>query len=181
MELRGATVVVTGGGAGIGEALVRRFAADGARVVLGDLDGDAATRVAEEVGGVAVACDGVGRWTADARDRRAVRRDQARRSGVRGVAVGRLRRPGITVQALCPQGVRTDILMSDDSPGGRLLLPEALEPAEVVHAVARALGTGAFLILPHPEVAGYEVNRATDRDRWLSAMRRIRASATPEA
>jgi meso-butanediol dehydrogenase/(S,S)-butanediol dehydrogenase/diacetyl reductase len=39
MELRGATVVVTGGSRGIGAGLVRAFAAEGANIVVGDLLG----------------------------------------------------------------------------------------------------------------------------------------------
>jgi len=50
--------VVTGGASGIGRALARRFVAEGARsVVVADLDGDGAAAVAEEVGGLGVACD----------------------------------------------------------------------------------------------------------------------------
>lgn len=49
--------VVTGGGHGIGRALCRRLARDGARVVVVDIDEAAASRVADEIGGVAKALD----------------------------------------------------------------------------------------------------------------------------
>jgi NAD(P)-dependent dehydrogenase (short-subunit alcohol dehydrogenase family) len=45
-SVAGAGVVVTGGGSGIGAALCRRFAAEGARVVVNDLNGEAAAAVA---------------------------------------------------------------------------------------------------------------------------------------
>jgi NAD(P)-dependent dehydrogenase (short-subunit alcohol dehydrogenase family) len=52
MRVKDQIVVVTGGASGIGRALCRRFAADGARkVVVADRDGDGATRVAAEIGG----------------------------------------------------------------------------------------------------------------------------------
>lgn len=44
----GRTVLVTGGGGGIGEAVVRRLAAEGASVLVLDADGDRAAQVAEE-------------------------------------------------------------------------------------------------------------------------------------
>ena len=54
MELRDRIAVITGGGSGIGEALARRFRAEGAaHLAIADLDGDAAARVAGEVGGSA--------------------------------------------------------------------------------------------------------------------------------
>jgi len=43
-------VVVIGGGSGIGQAAARRFAEEGAHVIVADLDGDAAGRVASELG-----------------------------------------------------------------------------------------------------------------------------------
>ncbi|MGI9016002.1 MAG: SDR family oxidoreductase [Euzebya sp.] len=57
MELNDARVLVTGGGSGIGAALCRRFAAEGARVVVVDLDADSAARVAGEIGGTALTVD----------------------------------------------------------------------------------------------------------------------------
>jgi len=63
MRFDGKTTIVTGGASGIGAACARNFAARGARVAVADLDGDGARKVADDIGGMAVACD-VGREAA---------------------------------------------------------------------------------------------------------------------
>jgi NAD(P)-dependent dehydrogenase (short-subunit alcohol dehydrogenase family) len=57
VELAGKVAVVTGGASGIGRALCRRFAAEGASVVVADIDALGAAAVAKEIGGVAVPGD----------------------------------------------------------------------------------------------------------------------------
>ena len=50
-DLGGRTAVITGAASGIGAACARAFAAAGAEVVVADIDGEAAERVAAEIGG----------------------------------------------------------------------------------------------------------------------------------
>jgi NAD(P)-dependent dehydrogenase (short-subunit alcohol dehydrogenase family) len=57
MKLQGKVVVITGSGNGIGEAFARRFTREGAKVVVTDLEADAAQRVAKEIGSVALPGD----------------------------------------------------------------------------------------------------------------------------
>ncbi|MGH9674113.1 MAG: SDR family oxidoreductase, partial [Bryobacteraceae bacterium] len=88
---------------------------------------------------------------------------------------------GIRVSALCPQGVRTDMLLHSDRAGREMLMAGALEPAQVAEAVVGGIASERFLILPHPEVAEYFRRKAADYDRWLRGMRRLRDSTGGEA
>jgi 3-oxoacyl-[acyl-carrier protein] reductase len=61
MRLQGKTAIVTGGGSGFGEGIAKTFAREGANVVVNDLNGAAAERVASEIavsGGKAIAVPG---------------------------------------------------------------------------------------------------------------------------
>lgn len=57
MRLKGKTTIVTGAGSGFGAGIARKFAAEGARVMVADINRDAAAEVAREIGGVAQAVD----------------------------------------------------------------------------------------------------------------------------
>jgi len=248
--LTGQGVVVTGAGRGIGRALAARAAREGAQVVVNDLDAANAARVAEEIGGTAIAgdvtapdglieaataelgridvffanagIDGAGggtslqtsdevwdrvldvnvmahvraaralvpRWLEDGRGGRFVvtasaaglltMLGSAPYSATKHAAVGFAEwlsvtygARGVDVHAICPQGVKTQML-EDAGPLQALLSRDsALEPEQVADAAFAAIEEGRFLVLPHPEVAGYYAARATDTEKWLGGMRRL--------
>lgn len=250
MNLAGKIVVVTGGGNGIGRALCRRFAKEGAAgIIVADIDVASAGIVASEIGGHAISADvsrerevaqlvnethtrwgridlfcsnaGIaihggeetpnGQWQrcwdvnvmAHVYAARAVVPIMIAQGGgylLQTVsAAGLLTHPhsatyavtksaalafsewlsitygnrGIKVSALCPQGVKTDMLKRAEESTGRFLADGALEPDQVADDVVRGIEEERFLILPHPEVAEYVRRKATDRDRWLRGMRRL--------
>jgi NAD(P)-dependent dehydrogenase (short-subunit alcohol dehydrogenase family) len=251
-EIGGSVAVVTGGAGGIGRALGRRLAADGARVALVDLDPAAAEAAASELG------EGHIGLSADVGDRAAVRAladeiesrlgpidiycsnagiasgaglgdDDAweaswRVHGMAHIHAARAVLPGmgerqrgafvVTASAagllmmmqsaaytatkhasvaiaewlavnfggdgvqfhcLCPQGVLTPMVTG----GGEVATAELqaagnlLEPSVVADDVVEAIRANRFLVLPHPEVHGYEQAKVADRDRWLGGMRRL--------
>ncbi|PIV75980.1 MAG: 3-oxoacyl-ACP reductase [Rhodobacteraceae bacterium CG17_big_fil_post_rev_8_21_14_2_50_65_11] len=57
MRLEAKTAIVTGGGSGFGAGIARRFAAEGAQVMVVDLNGEAAAAVAQQIGGIAQVAD----------------------------------------------------------------------------------------------------------------------------
>ncbi len=254
-SVAGAGVVVTGGGSGIGAALARRFAAEGARVVVNDLDGEKALAVAQSCdtsgGGHAIAVpgdasteDGVAALIAAARaelgeiDLYCANAGIARSGGpeadetawadswqvnvmahVRAArlllgpwlergsghlictvsAAGLLATPGaapysvtkhaalgfaewlslthrhrgLTVQAICPMGVRTGMFDGSDPRTEKLLGPDALLPEDVADVVMEAIADGRFLILPHPQAGEMYAGRAAEPDRWLKGMNKL--------
>ena len=101
-RLAGKRAIVTGGGSGIGRATCRRFAAEGAAVVVADLVGERAEEVAAEIGGTAVQADvtvaaDVARMVEAAGADRRARQQRGRRHGRRRArdlrgGVGRRRR-----------------------------------------------------------------------------------------
>lgn len=82
---------------------------------------------------------------------------------------------GIRVSCICPQGVRTRMLLGDEGEKESFLRAGSVSPEEVAQAAIEGLDAEKFLILPHPEVATYFQRKATDYDRWLKGMKRLRS------
>lgn len=253
MELAGRVVVITGGAGGIGSALGRRFAAEGARaVVVVDRDQAAVDRVAAELaelgtqslgravdvtdeaavkalvdevedrfGPIDLFCSNAGagagggveapdadwyaQWDlhvmAHVYAARAVLPSMTARgegyllqtasaagllaalgsapyTATKAAAIALAEHlaithgdDGIRVSVLCPQGVNTAMAPRQLGDGGT---DGIIEPEAVADVVVDAIRAERFLVLPHPEVQTYVERKATDRDRWLGGMRKLR-------
>jgi NAD(P)-dependent dehydrogenase (short-subunit alcohol dehydrogenase family) len=57
LNIQGQTAIVTGGGSGLGAATARALAEKGAKVALFDINLEAAQKLADEIGGLALACN----------------------------------------------------------------------------------------------------------------------------
>lgn len=252
----GQVVVITGAGRGIGAAYARMFAAQGAKVVVNDLDDDAADESASATGGIAVPGDastqaGVEQLIGRARELAGPIDVYCANAGVAGIglvdaseatwetawrvnvmahvraskilvpqwvsqgrgmfvstvsAAGLLSIPGaapyavtkhaayafaewlsmtyadagVRVHAVCPQGVRTQMLEDSGVAGKALMGESAIEADDVAAALLAAIQVSQFLVLPHPEVGLMYAGRAADPDRWLTGMRRL-SSSLPNA
>jgi len=83
---------------------------------------------------------------------------------------------GLRVSCLCPQGVDTPMLRGAGGGSRKSFLAEgALTPQQVAECVVEGLRAETFLILPHAEVLTFFQRKATDYERWLRGMRRLRA------
>ena len=84
---------------------------------------------------------------------------------------------GVRVSVVCPQAVQTAM-----SAGGIFLGADVDGIATAEH-VADAAISGVeredFLILPHPKVAEYVLNKATDYNRWIGGMAKFRRQVRP--
>jgi 3-oxoacyl-[acyl-carrier protein] reductase len=57
MRLKDKLAIVTGAGSGFGAGIARKFAAEGAHVILADINAEAAAAVAHDIGGTPLACN----------------------------------------------------------------------------------------------------------------------------
>ena len=57
MDIQGKVFIVTGGASGLGEGTARMLAANGAKVVIADMQAEKGQAVAQEIGGAFVKCD----------------------------------------------------------------------------------------------------------------------------
>jgi NAD(P)-dependent dehydrogenase (short-subunit alcohol dehydrogenase family) len=88
---------------------------------------------------------------------------------------------GIRVSCICPQGVRTRMLLGDEGNRDSFLKQGSVSPEEVAEAAVRGIEAEKFLILPHPEVEEYHRRKGSDYDRWLRGMRRLRDQVISQA
>lgn len=264
MEIRGKSVVVTGGGSGIGQAMAFEFARKGARAVAVvdidagraavaaglvkskyshcdilargvDVGNEAAVRalvneLTKRTGGVDIFCSNAGVMVRKGLETSDVEWRQTWNANVMGhvhaanavmpqmlargsgyfvntvSAAGLLSQigsasysttkhaaigfaewlsityhdRGIRVSCVCPQGVRTPMLLGKDGARKSFLEEGALDPQKVAELTIEGIRAERFLILPHEEVLEYYRRKGQDYDRWLGGMRRLKDKVEEE-
>jgi NAD(P)-dependent dehydrogenase (short-subunit alcohol dehydrogenase family) len=155
VKLAGKHVVITGAASGIGRACATRFAADGARVVIADLDGERAEAVAREI------------------DARAVRTDVSREADIAALVA--------TAQEL---GGPIDLFFSNAGIGGPPGGPEAddagLQAAWQVNVMAHVWAARALLPAMVERGDGYLLSTASAAG-LLTQLSALAYSATKHA
>ena len=85
---------------------------------------------------------------------------------------------GVRVSVICPQYVATSLIGLDDAAAEQT---ESLITADqAADAIMAGIAEERFLILTHPVVQSYVELRASDRQRWLDGMRKLRKAAIRE-
>jgi len=79
---------------------------------------------------------------------------------------------GIRVSCLCPQGVRTPMLLGQDGDRKSFLLEGSVSAEQVADDVIAAMRDERFLVLPHAELLEMYRHKGGDYDRWIKGMRR---------
>ena len=79
---------------------------------------------------------------------------------------------GLRVSCLCPQSVQTEMTAGGTGSAG---VDGVLSAEQVAGDVVATMRDERFLVLPHPEVAKYFLNKAQDYDRWLGGMQKLYA------
>lgn len=255
MKLNKSLIIITGGANGIGRAIAKRFAKEGAKVVVADTDYERAAELAELIGGVSFFCD-VSKeqsiidlvtnveskygtidlfcsnagvifdqpdnatstenidwqisWDVNVMAHVYAARaclpamikkgggyflqiisaagllsqiGNAAYSTTKHASIGFAESlfishvdDGIKVSVVCPQYVATSMIDLDYSEVHKY--PEyILSVSEVADVVVQGLKDEEFLILPHPEVKKHFHKKATDYQRWLSGMNKIKKKA----
>lgn len=92
---------------------------------------------------------------------------------------------GIGVTCVCPMGVNTDMLARGKASADPqevaatravLAAGAVVEPATVAAQALDAVEADGFLVLPHPEVAGYVAHKAANHESWIAGMQRLVAA-----
>jgi NAD(P)-dependent dehydrogenase (short-subunit alcohol dehydrogenase family) len=192
VQLDGKVAVVTGSGNGIGEAIARRFAAAGARVVVTDIEREAVERVADEIGAVGIAHvlshlnaarevlpsmiargDGYLLQTASS-VALSTQPEKAAYSVTKHAALAlsewlavQYRPLGIKVSCFCPGPMLTRMLLSNEFAPGHPALEQALTPQQVADVVIEGIRAERFLIVTRPGSERALTDKGTDYDAWI--------------